>query len=545
VSDVSGRAGVVWKVARDRQLFRLQAGFAGFAFAEHATWLAILVFAFERGGVREAGIVAVVQLAPAIVVTPFAAYAGDRFRPERVLAAGYAMQSLAMLATAVAMWNDRPMLAYASGAVAATCITFSRPVMGAILPIVARTPSDLVAANVVTGFTEYVGMFVGPLIAAVLLAGGSPASVFGVCAAITAASALLSAAIHLRDGDGPYDRSIDARGVIAEIFGGLRAMNEVATLRMLVVLVAAGALTRGVVDVLMVLFADARLDGGGGAAGLLGAALGVGAVLGSIGSAGLIGRSRLLPYLLASALLATVPYFGLARIEMLVPALMMFALFGVSESVLRVTTSVGIQRSSPDGVLARIFGVAEALQMALMAFGSLLVSVLVDAIGLNGALAVIAGVTALLMLFATARFRRLGGDVPPPPDEIVARLLADPVFEPLGTAAVSRLANRVESVRVVPGTVVITEGEDGDHYFLIVSGTVEVTIQTHVVRTMSRGQSFGEIALLRNVPRAATVTCLTVVELLAIARDDFLETITGHPRSLATASRIASDLVPD
>ena len=206
---------MVWKVARDRQLFRLQAGFAGFAFAEHATWLAILVFAFERGGVREAGIVAVVQLAPAIVVTPFAAYAGDRFRPERVLAAGYAMQSLAMLATAVAMWNDRPMLAYASGAVAATCITFSRPVMGAILPIVARTPSDLVAANVVTGFTEYVGMFVGPLIAAVLLAGGSPASVFGVCAAITAASALLSAAIHLRDGDHPHDRSIDAHGVIA------------------------------------------------------------------------------------------------------------------------------------------------------------------------------------------------------------------------------------------------------------------------------------------------------------------------------------------
>ena len=161
--------------------------------------------------------------------------------------------------------------------------------------------------------------------------------------------------------------------MIAEIFGGLRAMNELATLRMLVVLVAAGALTRGVVDVLMVLFADERLDGGGGAAGLLGAALGVGAVLGSIGSAGLIGRSRLLPYLFASAVLATVPYFGLARIEMLVPALMMFALFGVSESVFRVTTSVGIQRSSPDGVLARIFGVVEALQMALMALGSLLV----------------------------------------------------------------------------------------------------------------------------------------------------------------------------
>ena len=140
MNDVGGRAGVLWKVAHDRQLLRLLLGFAGFAFAEHATWLAILVFAFERGGVSEAGVVAVVQLGPAIVVTPFAAYAGDRFRPERVLATGYAMQALSMLATAAAMWADRAYLAYAAGAVAATCITFSRPVMGAILPIVARTP---------------------------------------------------------------------------------------------------------------------------------------------------------------------------------------------------------------------------------------------------------------------------------------------------------------------------------------------------------------------------------------------------------------------
>jgi len=545
MSDVSGRAGVVWKVARDRQLRRLQLGFAGFAFAEHASWLAMLVFAFERGGVREAGVVAVVQLGPAIVVTPFAAYAGDRFRPERVLAVGYAMQSVSMLATAAAMWAGRPLLAYAAGAVAATCITFSRPVMGAILPVVARSPNDLVAANVVTGFTEYVGMFVGPLIAALVLASGSPASVFGVCAGITAASALLSAGLRLRDDGREAGPSIDARGVVAEVFGGLRAMTELATVRMLVVLVALGALTRGVNDVLMVLFADERLDGGGGAAGLLGAALGIGAVIGSFAAAGLIGRSRLLPYLLVSALLAAVPYFGLAGIEVIMPALAMFLLFGAAESLLRVTTSVGVQRSSPDRVLARIFGVSEGLQMAMMALGSLFVAVLVDAAGLNAALAIIGGLSAIAMVLASLRFRRLGGDVPPPPDHIVVRLLADPVFEPLGTAAVSRLADRVEMVSGEPGTVVITEGEPGDRYYLILAGTVDVTIRGQLVRTMMSGESFGEIALLRNVPRVATVTCATHVTLLAISRDDFLTTVTGHPRSFATASRIASDLVPD
>ena len=132
------RAEVVWRVARDPQLLRIQLSFVAFAFAEHATWLAILVYAYERGGVREAGVVAAVLLAPAVVLAPFAAYAGDRFRPERVLALGYTAQALSMLATALAMWTGQPLMAYATGAVVATCVTFSRPVMGAILPIVSR-----------------------------------------------------------------------------------------------------------------------------------------------------------------------------------------------------------------------------------------------------------------------------------------------------------------------------------------------------------------------------------------------------------------------
>ena len=348
------------------------------------------------------------------------------------------MQSVAMLATAAAMWADRPLLAYAAGSVAAISTTFSRPVMGAILPIVARTPNDLVAANVVTGFTEYVGMFVGPLIAAaLLLTGGSPAlGVRCLPPGITAASALLSARVRLRDDRRPWKlgRASTLLGVVAEVWGGLRAITGVhGTLRMLVVLVAIGALTRGVNDVLMVLFADKRLDGGGGAAGLLGAALGIGAVIGSIGSAGLIGRARLLPYLLASALLVAAAFFGLAGIDVIVPALLMFLLFGAAESLLRVTASVGIQRSAPDGVLARIFGVSPRLQMALMALGGLAAR--------RRARRTPLGLSAALRdhrrrhcdqhdgLIASIHFRRLGGDVPPPPEHIVVRLLADPVFE--------------------------------------------------------------------------------------------------------------------
>jgi len=539
------RAAVVWRVARDHQLSRIEVSFLGFSFAEHSTWLAILVFAYQRGGIGEAGVVAVVQLAPAMVVTPFAAYAGDRFPPERVLAVGYAVQSVSMAGTAIAMWAGHPLLAYAAGAVAATSITFTRPVMGAILPIVVRTPNDLVAANVVTGFTEYLGMFAGPLIGAVMLTAGTPALVFAVCAAVTGSSALLTTRVTLVDDEPRRHPSIDAGGAVSEIFGGVRALGEHNSLRLLVLLVSVGALTCGVNDVLMVSFAEARLDAGGGVAGILGGGLGIGAILGALVAAGLIGRSRLMPYLLGAAVLAGAPYFALAGIDALAPAAAMFLLFGMGESVLRVTTDVGIQRHAPDRVRARVFGVCEGLQMVLMALGSLLVSVLVGAIGLNSAMAIIGGGAALGVVLVSARFRSIGGDVPPPPEHIIERLFADPVFEFLGAPAVSRLADTLELVSVGAGEVVIAEGEPGDRYYLIVEGTAVVSECGRVIRSMGPGESFGEIALLRDVPRTATVRATTDVDLYAISREAFLETVTRHPRSMATADRIVGDLLPD
>lgn len=536
---------MVWRVARDPQLMRIQASFVGFAFAEHATWLAILVFAYQRGGVGEAGVVAFVQLGPAIFVAPFAAYAGDRFRPERVLTVGYAAQAVSMVATAAAMWADRPFIAYATGALVATCVTFSRPVMRSILPIVARTPNDLVAANVVTGLTEYVGMFIGPLFAAAVLAQGSPAAVFGICAGVVGGSALLSSRLTLVNENLVGGPRIDAGGVVTAMFAGLRVLGQFATLRVLVLLVVVGAFTRGVADVLMVMFAESRLSGGGGAAGVLSAGMGVGAVIGAFASAGLIGRSRVLPYLLAAALLTALPYFGLVAIDALVPAVAMFVLLGAAESLLRVTTDVGIQRGTPDRVLARIFGVCEGLQMLTMALGSLVLSVTVNGLGLSSALTVIGIVTVAAMVASSLWFRQLGGDTSPPPDHVVTRVVADPVFEHVGGPAAARLAERINVVRAEVGDVIITEGEPGDRYYLIVDGSVVVTIRGDVVGTMGAGESFGEIALLRDVPRTATVTCITPVELFAVSRDDFLATVTGHPRSLAAATSIAKGLLKD
>ena len=207
----------------------------------------------------------------------------------------------------------------------------------------------------------------------------------------------------------------------------------------------------------------------------------IGAVVGAVLAAGLIGRVKIAPYLLASAL---------------------------------------------------IFSTA-------MAFGSFLVSVVVRAMGLSPALVFLGTVVMVSMLWTIARFRALGGDVPPPAGHLIDRLLADPVFAHLAAPALSRLALSLHEIVLPQGQTVITEGEHGDRYYLIVRGTVNVSVGGELMRTMGPGESFGEIALLRDVSRTATVTCASDVELYAVERHDFLQVVTGHPRSLAVASEVA------
>ncbi len=323
------------------------------------------------------------------------------------------------------------------------------------------------------------------------------------------------------------------------------ALNADRAVRALVVLMSIGGMARGVIDVLMVLFAEARLGGGGGEAGVLGVGAGLGAIGGSVLSAGLIGRARITPYLLASGLLFAAAFYALGGVDVLLVGAAMFLVFGVAESMLRITSSVGMQRLSPDEFRARFFGVGEGLQMASMAIGSLAVSLVVRAVGLSSAMLLIGSAVLLSMVWMTYRFRHLGGDVAPPPDAFIDRLLADPVFEQLPATELSRLAVTVDEQFLHEGDRVIIEGDLGDRYYLVVAGNVEVTRGGAFVRTMGPGQSFGEIALLNNVPRTASVTCTTDVQLYAINRDEFLETMTGHPRSYDAASRVAQTLLND
>src|SRR5438552_10430665 len=173
--------GVVLTVARDPTLARIELAFLGFNMAEGATWVAILVYGYALGGPTVAGLVALVQLIPAGLIAPFAAYLGDRYRRDRVLLGIYVFIGATCAATAVALYGRWPAPAVITVATSATIgFALVRPIQSAILPSITHTPGDLTAANAVSGLIEALGLCLGPLVGGLLLIRAEPGDAFAV-----------------------------------------------------------------------------------------------------------------------------------------------------------------------------------------------------------------------------------------------------------------------------------------------------------------------------------------------------------------------------
>ncbi|MEI7546476.1 MAG: cyclic nucleotide-binding domain-containing protein [Actinomycetota bacterium] len=542
MADGSGSTSAVARVLRSKELRRVEAGFVVFSFSEHATWLAILVYALQRSGPRAVGVVAVVQVLPSVLLSPFAAYAGDRFPPRRVIAVSYAVQCVSMVATALAMWNGALIPTFVFATCASTCMVFNRPVMGSLLPSLTHAPSDLIAANAVTGFIERFGLFVGPLAAGLLMAVSSPAVVFLVAAGGVAVAWAFALAVHTLDSFGRDDR-LDANAVTTNVLAGFATLRSEGRVRSLVWLGAAGGVVKGMADVIFVNFADQRLGGGGGQTGLLAAAYGIGAMAGAVAVTRLVRDGRVTRYFAVAAVAASAPLLVLARVEVLGSALVAFAVLGSAEALLQITASVTIQREAPAQVLSRVFGIADGLRMACVAGGSLAVAVGARWTTFGRSLGLVGAIVLVGLAAGVLRLRLHGADLPVVDDAIVRRLLHDPVFAHLPAPATERLARGASTIEVPYGEVVVPEGGAADHFFLLIDGEACVTIDGRRIRTLGPGDSFGEIALLRDVPRTATVTATAPLRLVTVSRGDFLEAVTGHPRSFGVASAVTERLL--
>jgi MFS family permease len=528
---------VVSVVRRNPDLRREQLSFLFFNSAEWSVWIAMLVYAFDRGGATMASLVALIQLVPAALFAPFASVLADRYRPALVLLLSYVAQGAAMAATAAVLLGGGPAwLAYVTAAVAATAVTVTRPTVASLTPALARAPEELTAANVVSGWNESISVLLAPAVAGVLIAGWGPGWVFLLMAVLVFVGAAIVLPIR-----GPAAAAAgEGVSTTTEILEGFWVLRREPAARLLVGLLGSQYVAIGMLDVLFVVLAIDTLGMGQGGAGYLNAAFGAGGALGIALTASLVGRARLMPAVIASLGVWAATFALMTVWSQAVAALLLLAVAGAARSLFDVAGRTLLQRTAPADVLARVFGVLEALIMAGTAVGALIAPVLVH---VGGATATVIGVGAILPLLALLGGRRLlalDASAHVPVVEI-GLLRSLRLFATLPPPQLEGLAHSLVPLTAEPGEAVVTQGEEGDRYYAIASGELEVTVNDTRVNELGRGDGFGEIALLHQVPRTATVRALTPVSLYALEMEPFLEVLTGHLPSHQNAHAIAAE----
>ena len=507
--------------------------------AGEAFLVVLLVVAYDDGGALAVGVLAAVRVLPAIVAAPFATTLVQRFRGDRVLTAINVVRSGGAVVTAVVVGAGMPLvLMYVLAALVAGAGSLVRPIQSALLPAFARTPGELVAANVASSTGEGLGTFAGPLIAGVLVA--STGSVPATLLVATAFGGAAAAVTGLR-----FERDEDARGGIGpDPRAGFRLADAPQVLRrypgpvLVMGCFAAQIFVRGVLITLIVVASIELLGMGDTGVGLLNAAIGLGGLVGALGALGLVSGKRL-----TSVFAIALAGWGLPLAVIggwPVASLALAALFvtGISNAVLDVSGYTLIQRGVRNEDRVTIFGVMEGGLSVGLLVGSLLAPALVAVLGARGAF-VAAGAVLPLLAIVTWRpiAKRSGRGVLT--EDLLALLRSNPLFAPLPLTALDRLAEDLAPVSFEPGEVVMRKHEPGDRYVLIAEGELEASDDERHLRTCGPGDGVGEIALVRRVPRTATVVARTHVDGYAIDAATFLAAVSG-PVAAAAVAAVAS-----
>lgn len=536
-----GRLGAFGALAGNGALRRVVGAYALFILTEYSVWIAMLVYAYSRGGATIAGVVALAQLVPAALLAPVFAALADRRSPVVLLAGGYVVQAAAMGATAVAIAGGVPLAAYAAAVVASTAVTATRPAQSTVIPSLAVTPDQLTAANVVVSWVEAAGIAVAGALTGVLITFGGVAGDFGVCAALGAVAALLVFRLRVPALAAPQEQ---APPMVAGLTASVRLAAGQPRLRLMLALLTAEAAVIGALDLLFVILAVTVLGRPQAWAGYLNSAYGVGAILAAPVGVLLVGK-RLGAPILGAALLLSGALAVLAVGLGLGGTVALLTVAGASRALLDVASRSLLQRSVPTQSLGQVFGLLEGLTMAGLAIGSVLVPVLVH---LGGSAFALLGVAAVLPLAAAAGGRALFSldTQAPVPVVQIALLRSIPLFGELPAPAVEGLAAALTPAEVPAGTVLIRQGEDGDAYYAIAAGQLDVFQDGRFVRRCGRGEGVGEIALLQAIPRTATVTAHTDATVYQLAREPFLTAVLGHAATQrqaldVTEARLAAD----
>ena len=224
-------------------------------------------------------------------------------------------------------------------------------------------------------------------------------------------------------------------------------------------------------------------------------------------------------------------------------AIVLFATIGIGNTLVDVAGMTLMQRSASEDVLGRVFGVLESLILTSLAIGALVTPALISLLGARGSLIAIGAFLPALLVVSWPTLQAIDREarIPVEPLELLRTL---PLFAPLPQTLLERLAGAVTEVRVPALAEAVTQGAVGDRFYVVRSGRAAVEVDGVETGSLGPGDFFGEIALLRDVPRTATVRARDELVLYALERDDFLAAVTGYAPSRAAAESIVAARLP-
>jgi MFS family permease len=549
-------------VFRNPNLRRLNLAFAGSAIGDWAYATAMTVWVYDVGGVTAVAIWGTLRLIIMTLVTPFASTLVDRLPRKMIMVSTDLIRAAIALGVAVLIWTDAaPIFIYVLATVSTVVAAPFRPAVAALMPKLVTQPEELTAANGTASTIESLAFFVGPAIGGLLVVWfGVPVVVVLNAATFVWSAALVSrirvpsespaeTAEAAREGseaspagDLPEAAEEESEGFFTESMAGFRTIWADRDMRMISGVYAAQTVVAGASLVFGVEMAVQMTDFGTPGIGYLDAMMGVGALIGGLVAIGRASSGRLATDFGIGVVFWALPLLLTAIWPEMWAAFLAMFIIGVANPIVDVNATTILQRSASDEVMGRVFGALETLLIASMALGSIAMPVLLNLIGLQWSLAVFALVITAAVLPTFGRLRRLDVELAEPEGLVLLR--AVPLFAPLEPKSLELIVQQLVRVEVPAGDVLIREGDEGDRFYVIESGRLTATFQDQVLSQMGPGDPFGEIALLRDVPRTATVTADEDSVLLALDRATFLDAVTGDNEVSSRADDLVARRTP-
>ncbi|MEO8638339.1 MAG: MFS transporter [Chloroflexota bacterium] len=506
--------------------------------AEWAWLVALWVYAYQTSGVVAVGALGLARTLPAALLSPALSTIVNRLPRHRVLLGIHlgraALVGFAALAIVAGL---PPLVVYAIAPLDALLGVLHRPTHMPLMPALARSPEQLVASNVASSTFEGIGTLAGPALGGLLVAYATPAWGFAIPALIFLVAALSVSGIRPAQA---LRREVRREGLLGTLFGGIGALIQYPRAGLVVSLFWAQIIVRGLLNVLLVVAAVELLHVGEQGVGYLNSAIGAGGFLGVLATVTLVTRRRMAaPFAIGLVLWGT-PILLIGLLPLAPAAVLFLAVLGLGNAVLDVAGFTIMQRSVPNDVRGRVFGVLESGVMLGTGIGSALAPLLLAFLDVRGALIATGLLLPTLAVLTWRWVARADADAVIPECELIL-LRGVPMLSALPMTVLEQVAGDAAPVSYAAGEPIIRQGEVGDRFYILASGRAEVVADGRRLGEMEPGDSFGEIALLRDVRRTASVVAIVPVEAFALDRDAFLAAVSGDPRSHTAAEAVVQE----